>query len=424
MGTQVLGTQAEFDRWNGPPLAVVVRGLADDHQIRGDPDVLFREYVSKVESAYVDSTLTDGAVRLLDWIESQDIMAAVVTSAPRRLALPLLEARGIGRRLPVLICGDDTPRGKPHPDGFLAALRWFGIAPARAIIVEDSPSGVTAAVAAGVRCLGVGCRKRELLDAGAVAGLSDLDEVREVLSGLLHGPGRVVVASSIRIRSIGPVRPLGDDIEERIATEWQGALVERPTMTDDEIVAVGAWRLARDVLDVEVSLTHYRTYVAQRRGVPVGIVPLGVSGVVRLDSGGLVLGKRSQDVTQYAGFWEFIPSGGVSRKRMADDGVVDATGQLLEELREELGISTDRVRRVLPLGLIEDVADRVIDLAYAIDLSATVEELQRGILQRGEYVEVQVLCASEIEKLLSTGRSTIAPTVMPLLRLLRVKAPA
>jgi hypothetical protein len=261
------------------------------------------------------------------------------------------------------------------------------------------------------------------LDAGAVAGLSDLDEIREVLSGLLHGPGRVVVASSIRIRSIGPVRPLGDDIEERIATEWQGALVERPTMTDDEIVAVDAWRLARDVLDVEVSLTHYRTYVAQRRGVPVGIVPLGVSGVVRLDSGGLVPGKRSQDVTQYAGFWEFIPSGGVSRKRMADDGVVDATGQLLEELREELGISTDRVRRVLPLGLIEDVADRVIDLAYAIDLSATVEELQRGILQRGEYVEVQVLCASEIEKLLSTGRSTIAPTVMPLLKLLRVKAP-
>jgi HAD superfamily hydrolase (TIGR01509 family) len=45
-------------------------------------------------------------------------------------------------------------RGKPHPDLFLHAARSMGAAPSRSVVVEDTPSGVHAAVAAGMRALG------------------------------------------------------------------------------------------------------------------------------------------------------------------------------------------------------------------------------------------------------------------------------
>jgi HAD superfamily hydrolase (TIGR01509 family) len=47
-----------------------------------------------------------------------------------------------------------VPRGKPHPDLFLRAASAMGAAPARCVVVEDTPSGVTAAVSAGMPVLG------------------------------------------------------------------------------------------------------------------------------------------------------------------------------------------------------------------------------------------------------------------------------
>jgi len=45
-------------------------------------------------------------------------------------------------------------RGKPFPDLFLFAAERMGVAPGRCVVVEDSPAGVTGAVAAGMRVLG------------------------------------------------------------------------------------------------------------------------------------------------------------------------------------------------------------------------------------------------------------------------------
>lgn len=56
-----------------------------------------------------------------------------------------------------LACRDDPPglRGKPHPDTYEAALRCLGVAAEDAIAIEDSPNGIRAAKAAGLRCLAV-----------------------------------------------------------------------------------------------------------------------------------------------------------------------------------------------------------------------------------------------------------------------------
>jgi HAD superfamily hydrolase (TIGR01509 family) len=71
--------------------------------------------------------------------------------------------------------------GKPAPDLFLFAAAQMGVAPAKCLVVEDSLAGVTAARAAGMRCLGFtgGGHVRaghalRLLDAGAFATFDEM----------------------------------------------------------------------------------------------------------------------------------------------------------------------------------------------------------------------------------------------------------
>jgi len=62
-----------------------------------------------------------------------------------------------------------VPRGKPHPDLFLYAAGSIGVEPSRCVVVEDTPSGVTGAVSAGMRALGYAADSDEqaLREAGA-----------------------------------------------------------------------------------------------------------------------------------------------------------------------------------------------------------------------------------------------------------------
>jgi sugar-phosphatase len=73
---------------------------------------------------------------------------AVVTSAPRALAVLRLAAAGIPEP-EVLVTADDVERGKPAPDCFLLAARLLGVAARDCLVWEDTLAGVSAAEAAG-----------------------------------------------------------------------------------------------------------------------------------------------------------------------------------------------------------------------------------------------------------------------------------
>ncbi len=53
-----------------------------------------------------------------------------------------------------IFSASSVAHGKPHPDLFLHAAATMGAAPARCVVVEDSPSGAQAGLAAGMRVIG------------------------------------------------------------------------------------------------------------------------------------------------------------------------------------------------------------------------------------------------------------------------------
>jgi sugar-phosphatase len=106
---------------------------------------------------------------------------AVVTSGHRDLAQARLRAAGIP--LPeVLVTADDVERGKPDPEGYLAAARRLGVLPADAVVLEDAAAGIAAARAAGVSAV-VAVGARDDLDADA--RVADLRELQWMGEGLL-----------------------------------------------------------------------------------------------------------------------------------------------------------------------------------------------------------------------------------------------
>jgi beta-phosphoglucomutase-like phosphatase (HAD superfamily) len=81
-------------------------------------------------------------------------------------------------------CADDT--GKPAPDIFLAAARMLQVEPRDCLVLEDAPSGVQAAKAAGMRCVATSNVYTQSLDLSlADWRLPSLSVVRAELNTLI-----------------------------------------------------------------------------------------------------------------------------------------------------------------------------------------------------------------------------------------------
>ncbi|MGW5636299.1 HAD family hydrolase [Streptomyces sp. NPDC003832] len=95
-----------------------------------------------------------GAVELVHEAERHGPVA-VATASPRRFVTAALDHLGLLHHLDAVVCGEDAERPKPAPDAYLHAAADLGLAPSACVAVEDSPNGIRAAAAAGMRVLAI-----------------------------------------------------------------------------------------------------------------------------------------------------------------------------------------------------------------------------------------------------------------------------
>lgn len=108
-----------------------------------------------------------GLLELLADLDNESIPVVIATSAPECNVAHTLAEIGLEDRLTNVIRGDEVPRGKPHPDIFQEAARRVGVDPKRCLAFEDAPVGITAAVAAGMRCVALATTfTRQQLESG------------------------------------------------------------------------------------------------------------------------------------------------------------------------------------------------------------------------------------------------------------------
>ncbi len=151
---------AEHDRtWTAADQAAVMgansRGWSRIMRERLDlpmPDVdIERAIVEGVVARYEHegAPRIEGAVEAVRRIAA-DRPVAIASSAHRAVIDATLAATGLTDVFEVVVSSDDVEHGKPAPDVYLEVARRLGVAPERALVVEDSRNGVLAGKAAGM----------------------------------------------------------------------------------------------------------------------------------------------------------------------------------------------------------------------------------------------------------------------------------
>ena len=126
-----------------------------------------------------------GVVELLRGLQQRGRGMAIVSSTPRANIELILGSLGLAGAFAVVVAAEDARRGKPHPEGFLAAAERLGVAPADCVVLEDAPEGIEGAKAAGMRCIGVATTRppQRLSAADLVVGRLDDPRAEAFLLG-------------------------------------------------------------------------------------------------------------------------------------------------------------------------------------------------------------------------------------------------
>ena len=145
-----------YDDWGAIRRALERHGRAQDpERVRGIAERkagIFQELMGRIP-------FFPGAPDLVRALASE-VPLAIASGALRREIEEILEAGGLRGLFAAVVGADDVVNTKPHPEPYLAAMsalepRAPGLRPAECLVIEDSMAGIAAALAAGMRVVGV-----------------------------------------------------------------------------------------------------------------------------------------------------------------------------------------------------------------------------------------------------------------------------
>jgi HAD superfamily hydrolase (TIGR01509 family) len=127
-----------------------------------------------------------GLLEFMEEAKDRGLSLALVTNAPEQNVEAILLALELGEFFDEVVLSDEVGPVKPDPAPYRAALEKLGVAPEEALAFEDSTSGISSSVAAGIPTVGIASTQvpERLLQAGAFAAVSDFTDPE--LRGLLN----------------------------------------------------------------------------------------------------------------------------------------------------------------------------------------------------------------------------------------------
>ena len=125
--------------WPGPSIEAVAEQIVD-------------AMVAEIATSGVPM---DGVLRALATVKAAGLATAIASSSSQRLIDAVVQRLGIAPAIDVICSADHEAAGKPDPAVFLRAAERLDVMPERCLVIEDSPNGVRAALAAGMVCVAI-----------------------------------------------------------------------------------------------------------------------------------------------------------------------------------------------------------------------------------------------------------------------------
>jgi HAD superfamily hydrolase (TIGR01509 family) len=135
---------------------VGARFLRDQLDLSIDAEVLRQTYWElRTEVMCAEAEPSEGLVDLILSLLERRLRLGVASNSPTDYVETVLQALGLRSRFRSVMGSDLVGRGKPAPDVYLAVAAALEVAPEACLAIEDSPTGVTAAIEAGMTCYAV-----------------------------------------------------------------------------------------------------------------------------------------------------------------------------------------------------------------------------------------------------------------------------
>lgn len=175
--------------------------------------------------------------------------------------------------------------------------------------------------------------------------------------------------TNITIKLNGLVPKLTTNLEKEIERLWIAEQTKRgKEIFNGQIMSANTV----SIKEIHGYIAEYRYLIAQRAKPELfeelQIRPVAISGLFEC-ADGFVFGRRAKSVTQDAGLWELVPSGGIDTSMINNknsNAKIDYIKQILTELRQEIGITSDFVSNIRSFCLVEDTNSHVLDIGIAM----------------------------------------------------------
>lgn len=112
------------------------------------------EYYRALLNNLTPDDILPGVLLVLQQLKERGIKIAIGSSSKNTPFI--LEKIGLGTYFDAVADGNEIKNSKPDPEVFLLAAKKLGVIPEKCVVVEDAEAGIEAALAGGMKAMGVG----------------------------------------------------------------------------------------------------------------------------------------------------------------------------------------------------------------------------------------------------------------------------
>ncbi|MGD8780615.1 MAG: HAD family phosphatase [Ignavibacteria bacterium] len=141
-----------FGRTGSEALSILFNTCLNDELIKSyteEIDGIFRESFSQ----YIKPI--DGLIEFLTSIQKENIKTAIATSAPPENVDFVMDKTGLSKYFHTIVDNTYISKSKPNPEIYLKTAKLIGEDSEKCIVIEDSLSGIEAAIKAGMKVIGI-----------------------------------------------------------------------------------------------------------------------------------------------------------------------------------------------------------------------------------------------------------------------------
>ena len=145
--------QDDYFPLEGMKLINVAKTISIQYNINPNP-----EEIVKLKSKYYleehSFSFYPEVPELINFLKEREKLLAIVSASPRE-KIERTIPKDFLDKFDVVISGEDTEKGKPFPDPYLAAMNKLGVSSEESLVIENAPLGIKSAKSAGVYCIAI-----------------------------------------------------------------------------------------------------------------------------------------------------------------------------------------------------------------------------------------------------------------------------